>query len=740
MNADQACKECRRRKAKCNRGLPTCSLCIRYRRHCLYEKHSRTPLTRKHLTEVEERLERAEALLARFRLSQTRQSPSLSDSVHQHDIPAAFSFSSPETPFPGSSDLFIPPLTNFQQADASNFLDSSESHVLMDQLPQHDSSSAQAANRPSNCEAYEEPSAPTVEDPTSSSMLECPPVNDFEWDERPAPFSQLLDQESPSWASKSSEDGEIEENIIDGMASLTVDDREAGYLGVASGAALLRIIDPLPESRKKLTNLRNRLDRFSSGSRTMTTPLLEQPNPNRQILDSMIDSYFRVYHLNYPIVHEPMFRAQYSEVIPRPNGDCWLILAYVVAAIGVFTTATSSSDNTDLDIFAQAKLLFSINLLEVGNLTLVQALTLISNYQQKRNMPNSGYNYLGLAQRMAMGLGLHKEFQGRRVWWLLCVFDVGATITFSRPMTWPWKGSEVALPMNISDKELTASSRSYPAEVAEITPYTAVRTQAVFHRNTNQIYTRVISKPLSTAKELLDLDDTLIGDWLSKLPSHFKEQSSVSPKYAFAHAVMSWRYRNLRIIMYRPFVIRKALYRNGQKDDSAESNKAYERCLDEAKSSIHAISQFWKVNEHTRVAACALIPCICLRNSPLSQHAPDWRSQVRITLDTIYSLSSINSSSPRCYQVILKLCRPFLQHNDSEEDMGGTIRGPGLEDHDGHGLGMSPINESPQTQMSSVYPMMWPNINEYEADVIMQDDAWMEFLRGENPDLGNLGS
>jgi hypothetical protein len=31
---------------------------------------------------------------------------------------------------------------------------------------------------------------------------------------------------------------------------------------------------------------------------------------------------------------------------------------------------------------------------------------------------------------------------------------------------------------------------------------------------------------------------------------------------------------------------------------------------------------------------------------------------------------------------------------------------------------------------------MWPNVPALEADVVMQDDAWMEFLRGEDPDLG----
>lgn len=125
--------------------------------------------------------------------------------------------------------------------------------------------------------------------------------------------------------------------------------------------------------------------------------------------------------------------------------------------------------------------------------------------------------------------------------------------------------------------------------------------QASFHMATNQIYTRVISKPLSSAKNLLKLDDSLIGGWLSSIPLYFAEHTSVPSKYAFAHAVMGWRYRNLRIIMYRPFVIRKALYPT--QHESMEEIEAYGRCLEEAKRSILAINDFWKLHEHTRVAA-----------------------------------------------------------------------------------------------------------------------------------------
>jgi transcriptional regulatory protein GAL4 len=180
----------------------------------------------------------------------------------------------------------------------------------------------------------------------------------------------------------------------------------------------------------------------------------------------MIDAYFSLYHVSYPLVHEATFRAQYSGVIQRPGGACWTVLAYTMAAIGVFTTTpanASGGEELDASLFAHARAILSFNFLEVGNVALVQALTLMANYLQKRNKPNSAYNYLGLAVRMAMGLGLHKEFQGwsisplkmeirRRVWWVLCVIDVGATVTFSRPSVFPFEGIEVSLPLNVDDR------------------------------------------------------------------------------------------------------------------------------------------------------------------------------------------------------------------------------------------------------------------------------------------------
>lgn len=301
------------------------------------------------------------------------------------------------------------------------------------------------------------------------NLLEAHPTDDFEWDEQETLTNYSA---SPEAILEADLNGEvIADPIADGMASLAVSERESGYLGVASGAALLRLLEPsTPRRRTQSSSSRPGIGVGPQQQQQqqhiinhLQNPLIaQQPDPNRHITDAMIDAYFRLYHVSYPIIHEATFRAQYAGVIPRPSGDCWLVLAYTVAAIGVYTTA-ANLDNLDTSLFAQARSILSFNFLEVGNLTLVQALTLISNYQQKRDKPNSGYNYLGLAVRMAMGLGLHKEFQGwnisplnmeirRRVWWSLCVFDVGATITFSRPSVWPYEGVEVSLPLNVDDK------------------------------------------------------------------------------------------------------------------------------------------------------------------------------------------------------------------------------------------------------------------------------------------------
>ena len=160
----------------------------------------------------------------------------------------------------------------------------------------------------------------------------------------------------------------------------------------------------------------------------------------------------------------------------------------------------------------------------------------------------------------------------------------------------------------------------------------------------------------------------------------------------------------------------------------------------------------------------ALIPCICLRNVPHAPEAAGWCEQISTTLQTIQALASVNASSPRCYQVILKLCNQYLRDPQlaplpptsdqpagvnpkaaAEAPSGNSDDGPGdLSSHPPSTslmgdvdypppdeVNLDPIDESPQTQINHVFPMMWPNATALEAaEEVMGGASWIEFLRG----------
>jgi transcriptional regulatory protein GAL4 len=568
-----------------------------------------------------------------------------------------------------------------------------------------------------------------------TSELEQPPsgLEDFSWDEQSA--GDDLENAGTGVVENADSPG-----VTDSMASLSVDDKRAGYLGIASGAAMLRLLMPDAEYRPKRPTPRSHAHKHSvtsdaGGLGWIPTPVFNERHIGDIDLDAAINSYFSLYHTSYPIVCEPTFRAQYAQVIPRPNGKSWNALAYLIAAIGLFTTATEPVIR-DLDLFAAAKANVSIDSLETGNITLVQALALMANYIQKRGKPNSGYNYLGLALHMAMGLGMHKEFQNwriaplqmeirRRVWWVLYNFYVGAAITFGRPLAWPANGIEVALPLNVDDRELTHLSVNLPPPRPSLTTHSAVADQARFNLMTSEIYARVISLPFPSAQELLQMDDERINAWYTIWSV---EADKVETRFKLSRSIMEWRYRNLRIIMFRPFVIRKALQARMRQWTAphveSATDIAINRCLAEAKASIISINSFWSTGSRTCMASwyalyflfqASMIPSVCLRNDPTSTMAQDWREQLDMALNIMRSMFSINPSSRECHEVVLRLCSDYMLKSSAVPAASPLF-------------GMKPVEESPNTQIEGLYSMMWPGANTSEVDLLIENDSWNNFI------------
>ena len=114
------------------------------------------------------------------------------------------------------------------------------------------------------------------EGPSPAFSLETPPAAaDFDWDERVGQSNST--------------------KFIDGMASLT-ERSSRGYMGVASGAAFLRLADDGTQDSGI------EIEGPEKGQTAANTPPLLPAIYSLAQLEPFVDAYFQTYHISYPIV------------------------------------------------------------------------------------------------------------------------------------------------------------------------------------------------------------------------------------------------------------------------------------------------------------------------------------------------------------------------------------------------------------------------------------------------------
>lgn len=494
-------------------------------------------------------------------------------------------------------------------------------------------------------------------------------------------------------------------DLTDGMAALSINPKGTGYFGLASSSVLLRALknwDPSGSPQYQtdpgdILDDEQDVDFFHENEiQYQIASQLSGVHPySKLVTDSLVDAFFTFYNSSYPLIHEPTFRLQYQNLAPRPREDVWGLLYNTILALGSWCINPENS-SADLIYYNNARSRFRSNITEMGNLALVQALTLLSNYVQKRNKPNTGWNYLGIAIRMALGLGLHKEFPNwtksplkvemrRRVWWILYIFDAGAAVTFGRPINLP--GPEIVdakLPLNTHDTLFTSETTIDMLKSSEITVtgptlYSGIIAQTKFCLITNGIYNRLLSNPSPSAEESLEFNKTILTEFIDNLPDYFKQEDRqlnpacqwlVLTKYR-----LLWRVKNFQVIMFRPFVLQRILQlgsSTSQLSTSEPEQACRQICVSAARDTIHLVDEFLHMNPgQTAVATwyalyflfqSVLIPIISLSSEPTSEHAPDWIQDVEKTKRILLSLCDQNKLAKRFYDVIDNLSNHYSRH------------------------------------------------------------------------------
>ncbi|KAF3931798.1 hypothetical protein ABW19_dt0208112 [Dactylella cylindrospora] len=555
----------------------------------------------------------------------------------------------------------------------------------------------------------------TDPDPVDKTLPEETPLNcdGYEWDEKQV-FNEIA-------------------SIVDGMATLSVDvDKGSSYLGASSGAAVFRIARQLSKRQGSTSGV--------SGSESWTGLDVDSCNsspsiqgqtgfgipkmmpagetngtgtPPSHVADDLIKAYFTYFHKSYPVLHEPTFLAQYKGVLPRPVDGSWPLILNMIFAIGSWTSSTSPND-VDIYYYEQARHHLTADIFESGRLGMVQALTLMANYLQKRNKPNSGHIIMGIAIRMALSLGLHREFPDwnvaplqkeirRRTWWGLFVLDAGACVTLGRPVTFG-EGTlgalNVRLPLNVQDEDFPASAAMVPTPCNEPTPYSCLIAQATFAKVAVKIHSRLLAGSLSSYEEIQPFDE-MINRWAASLPTYLAvDESPSEPAWlALPRGIFWWRARDLRLILYRQLFFnlvmegkystpgaRRPTVPGAESKESKFSEKTNEKviniCKEVAKQSINGIHNFYKTQHHNQgntwyvvyfIFSAVFIPLVSLLADPLEEHekpgtesanAKDCKEQIDKVLWVMHAAKSVIPAASRCIDAINSLLSPLNQYRD----------------------------------------------------------------------------
>ncbi|KAJ5148309.1 fungal-specific transcription factor domain-containing protein [Penicillium atrosanguineum] len=316
--------------------------------------------------------------------------------------------------------------------------------------------------------------------------------------------------------------------------------------------------------------------------------------PQRSEADALVESYWTWFHPLYPFIHQPSFNERYLAVWrstsakssnrlsehPKPTncyrniGDrvfhCLLNAMFALGSHFNPAIEEKNRDHTSLVFFNRANRLLDFDMLANGSLALVQTLLLMGQYLQSTDMSSACWNIVGMAIRVAQGIGLHHEPDRRdqscclnqpisqaetelrrRVWAGCVLLDRILSLAYGRPlMIYPiMSHNNSLLPSAIDDQFLTQSPEppgSQPENIISVIEcyVQAIKLQDILGRMIATFYNgshdiakgnpelgagarcTATSTIANVVKDydlqmLLNLDSSLIS-WHMNLPTHLK--------------------------------------------------------------------------------------------------------------------------------------------------------------------------------------------------------------------------
>ena len=283
--------------------------------------------------------------------------------------------------------------------------------------------------------------------------------------------------------------------------------------------------------------------------------------PHRFVADRLVDAYFKFRHPMNSYLHEETFRRRYARLWlseelggeeATENNLAWFGLVDLIFAFGSDHVQVAGRPSVDrARLFKRAKTLVFAGLLQAGSIELVQALLLMGQYLHGSLELNNCWTVVGLAIRMAQGLGLHLEAGNftsdiieqevrKRVWWSCFIIDRVLSMKVGRPPTiHDGPGIKVGMPLAVDDEYLSTREGEIPVQPPEIPSKLDFMNQVIpqcrlLERICETLYNEGqvedSKQRLTNLPKLLTMSIQLDGElvtWQQTLPAHLRADSEV---------------------------------------------------------------------------------------------------------------------------------------------------------------------------------------------------------------------
>lgn len=169
--------------------------------------------------------------------------------------------------------------------------------------------------------------------------------------------------------------------------------------------------------------------------------------PQREIRDSLVDTYFKCIHPGLPIIDANEFYSQYASADPSPPLLLLQCMLLAAARVSKHPKVAASRSEMTASLYRRAKALFEMRH-ENDRVILVQSALLLTWHVEDSDFVSNGpYYWIGLATRIALGLGMHRDRSDnsasrmpladrrlyRRLWWTTLRFEVYTALEYGRP-------------------------------------------------------------------------------------------------------------------------------------------------------------------------------------------------------------------------------------------------------------------------------------------------------------------